>query len=373
MGPAGGRARKINKNVMQELVKQLREVLEGIRYPGTTQSIVSALHMVQGIRLEGDTVYLNLVFKQSGDPFSLSLKEKCKQALLDSGYVEHVEIELLYLDKLERPLSLAGVQHVVAVSSGKGGVGKSTVSANLAVALAAEGYRVGLIDADIFGPSIPKLFGLEEVRPTFTEAEGKTWIEPVERFGVKILSIGFFVDPAAATVWRGPMASGALKQLIEEGHWGALDYLLIDLPPGTSDIHLTLVQTVALSGALVVSTPQPVALADAVKGINMFESEGINVPVLGIVENMSWFTPAELPDHKYYIFGQGGAARLAASKNLPLLGEIPLVQGIRESGDNGRPVALEPVTGKAFTLLAHRLTERMEEVEQTARRVRVNG
>ena len=247
------------------------------------------------------------------------------------------------------------------------------MSANLAVALAKLGYKVGLLDADIFGPSMPKMFQVEDARPYAERIDGRDMIIPVEKYGVKLLSIGFFVDPASATVWRGPMASNALKQMVEQGFWDELDYMLIDLPPGTSDIHLTLVQTVALTGAIVVSTPQQVALADAIKGINMFESPGIQVPVLGLVENMAWFTPAELPDHKYYIFGREGAKQLAEQRGLRLLGEIPVVQSICDGGDAGKPVALnaDSITGTAFRQLADEVVKAVEENHDPAKRVRV--
>lgn len=236
-----------------------------------------------------------------------------------------------------------------------------------------QGYKVGLVDADIFGPSVPKMFGCEDAQPYMEKVDNRDMIIPVEKYGVKILSIGFFVDPASATVWRGPMASNALKQMVEQGYWNELDYMLIDLPPGTSDIHLTLVQTVALTGAIVVSTPQQVALADAIKGINMFESPGINVPVLGLVENMAWFTPAELPDHKYYIFGKEGAKVLAEEKGLRLLGQIPVVQSICDGGDAGTPVALNPdsITGAAFTQLAEEMVKAVKDSYEQAKRVRI--
>ncbi|MDR1274102.1 MAG: Mrp/NBP35 family ATP-binding protein, partial [Odoribacteraceae bacterium] len=305
-------------------IEEIRALLAGINYPGTSKNIIT-LDMVRQLRVEGRSVSFRLLFPRSNDPFAPAVKQRCETLLSGRGY--EVAVDLLSAADLERPLSLEGVRHVIAISSGKGGVGKSTIASNLAVALHGLGYRVGLIDADIFGPSIPKMFGLEGARPVMVEVDGKECIEPVERHGVKILSIGFFVDPGSATVWRGPMASNALKQMIEGGDWGELDYLLIDLPPGTSDIHLTLVQTAALSGAIVVSTPQQVAVSDAVKGINMFESPAIGVPVLGIVENMAWFTPRELPDNKYYLFGKEGAKQLAVSRGLPLLGQIPIVQG----------------------------------------------
>jgi ATP-binding protein involved in chromosome partitioning len=257
---------------------------------------------------------------------------------------------------------LPGVKNILAISSGKGGVGKSTVSANLAVTLASLGYKVGLLDADIFGPSIPKMFGIEDARPILKKINDRDLIEPEERYGVKILSIGFFVNQDDAVLWRGGMASNALKQLITDANWGELDYFLIDLPPGTSDIHLTLVQTLSVTGAIVVSTPQQVALADARKGISMFQGEKVNVPVLGLVENMSWFTPAELPTNRYYLFGKDGCKKLAEELNLPLLGQIPIVQGICESGDKGKPVALDSdsVTGQAFINLADRVIEQIE-------------
>ena len=246
------------------------------------------------------------------------------------------------------------MKNVIGVSSGKGGVGKSTVAANLAVSLAKLGYKVGLLDADIFGPSVPKMFQVEDARPVAENIGGRDLIVPIEKYGIKLLSIGFFVDPDQATLWRGGMASNALKQLIGDADWGELDYFLIDLPPGTSDIHLTVVQTLALTGAIVVSTPQAVALADARKGINMFTNDKVNVPILGLVENMAWFTPAELPENKYYIFRKEGAKRLAEEMNVPLLGQIPIVQSICESGDKGTPVALDEntVTGRAFLQLA---------------------
>ena len=357
---------------MQEVVKEIRDVLSEVKYPGTSKSIV-ALDMVQNIKVEDSKVDFRLVFQKSNDPFVGAVKKKCESLLKEKLGYATVEIETVFVHDLEKPLALEKVKHIVAVSSGKGGVGKSTVASNLAVALAKLGYKVGLVDADIYGPSMPKMFGCEEASPYMVEVGGKELIEPVVKYGVKLLSIGFFVDPDSATVWRGPMASNALKQMVEGGFWDELDFMLIDLPPGTSDIHLTLVQTVALSGAIVVSTPQQVALADAVKGINMFESPGIQVPVLGLVENMSWFTPAELPDNKYYIFGKEGAKKLADEKGLRLLGQIPIVQSIMEGGENGSPVALDEdsVTGQAFIELARNVAHAVDETGETAKRVRV--
>ena len=345
--------------MLQDEIKEIRDVLREVKYPGTSKNIVE-LDMVQRIRIEGDKV-----------AFVNTITKKCRSLLVD---YKEVDIETVFMHDLERPLSLEKVKNIIAISSGKGGVGKSTVAANLAVALALQGYKVGLVDADIFGPSVPKMFGCEEAQPYIEKIDEQDMIVPVEKYGVKILSIGFFIDPESAAVWRGPMASNALKQMVEQGYWDELDYMLIDLPPGTSDIHLTLVQTVALTGAIVVSTPQQVALADAVKGINMFESPGINVPVLGLVENMSWFTPAELPENKYYIFGKEGAKRLAEERGIPLLGQIPIVQSICDGGDDGKPVALEPdsITGAAFTRLAEEVVKAVEENHAQAKRVRVN-
>lgn len=358
--------------MLQNQLKHIRDILSEVKYPGTSKDIVS-LDMVQGIKIEGEKVIFRLGFQKANDPFVSAVKKKCEAAIRENTEFKDIDMEVVFQQDLERPLSLEKVSYIIAVSSGKGGVGKSTVAANLAVALALQGYKVGLVDADIFGPSIPKMFGCEEAQPYMTEVDGKEYIVPVEKYGVKLLSIGFFVDPASATVWRGPMASNALKQMVEQGYWEELDYMLIDLPPGTSDIHLTLVQTVALTGAIVVTTPQQVALADAVKGINMFESPGIQVPVLGLVENMSWFTPAELPENKYYLFGKEGGKLLAEEKGLRLLGQIPVVQRICEGGDAGTPVALDPdsITGKAFTELAEHVVEAVEATPDQARRVRV--
>ncbi|MFR7822660.1 MAG: P-loop NTPase [Odoribacter splanchnicus] len=356
--------------MMQEKLKEIRDLLTEVKYPGTSKNIVE-LDMVQNIRIEGEKVLFRLVFQKASDPFVGSVKKKAEALVKEKTSYTEVEIENLFVQDLERPLSLEKVKNIIAVSSGKGGVGKSTVAANLAVALAAEGYKVGLVDADIFGPSIPKMFGCEEAQPYMEQIDGKDFIVPVEKYGVKLLSIGF-LSIRLATVWRGRW----LQCIETDGRarvLGRIDYMLIDLPPGTSDIHLTLVQTVALTGAIVVSTPQQVALADAIKGINMFESPGIQVPVLGLVENMAWFTPAELPDHKYYIFGREGAKQLAEQRGLRLLGEIPVVQSICDGGDAGKPVALnaDSITGTAFRQLADEVVKAVEENHDPAKRVRV--
>ncbi|WP_461640509.1 Mrp/NBP35 family ATP-binding protein [Labilibaculum euxinus] len=339
--------------------KQVTDALRLVKFPGSDKDIM-ALDMVRNIKIEGKKIGFDLVFQKSDDPNIITLKKLCVSAILkfvdkDAEIKGNIKVKAVHI--VDEPGVLPNVKNIIAIASGKGGVGKSTVASNLAVALANAGAKVGLIDADIFGPSVPKMFGSEAARPSLIKIDDKDRIEPHEKFGVKILSIGFFVDPAQATVWRGPMASNALKQMIEEGNWGELDFVLIDLPPGTSDIHLTLVQTVPVTGAVIVSTPQEVALADAVKAISMFEGAGVNVPVLGMVENMAWFTPAELPENKYYIFGKDGCKNLAEEKGIGLLGQIPLVQSIREGGDNGTPAAVntDTVTGMAFADLAAKL------------------
>ena len=338
--------------------KNVTDALRNIVYPGSESDIVS-MDMVQEIRIAGQRISFSLVFQKSNDPNIKSLVIACEKEI-KKYFGEQVEIEnnisVKFMHDMERPV-LPGVKNIVAIASGKGGVGKSTVAVNLAVALANSGLKVGLIDADIFGPSIPKMFGAEGSRPTGEKKEGRDMINPVMKYGIKFLSIGFFVDTESAVVWRGPMASNALKQLMIDTDWGELDYLLVDLPPGTSDIHLTLVQTVPVTGAVIVTTPQDVALADVVRGASMFSSKSIDVPVLGLIENMSWFTPAELPENKYYIFGKDGGKKLADKLGLKLLGQIPIVQSIREGGDEGLPSAVDSdsQTGLFFSELAANL------------------
>ena len=340
--------------------KLITDALATVRYPGTGKNLVEAGMVEDNIRIDGMKVSFSLIFEKPTDPFMKSLI-KSAEAAIQTYVSKDVEVtvttKILQAPKAEAEPLLPDVKNIVAIASGKGGVGKSTVASNLAVALAQRGCKVGLLDADIFGPSIPKMFLAENERAYAEEIDGKSWILPVERYGVKLLSIGFFIDPGQAAIWRGGMASGAIKQLIGETLWGDLDYLLIDLPPGTSDIHLTTVQTITLTGAVIVSTPQEVALADARKAINMFQNDKVAVPILGLVENMAWFTPAELPDNRYYIFGNGGCKRLADELGVPLLGQIPLVQSICNGGDAGMPVALYPntITGQAFMALADQL------------------
>ena len=325
--------------------QQIIDALRHVRYPGTGKDLIESGMLEDDIRISGLEVSFSLIFEKDNDPFMKSVvkaSEVAVQTYVDANAAVHIHTK--FKKQNLQPAAAAPVlqaKHVIAIHSGKGGVGKSTVAANLAIALAQRGMRVGLLDADIHGPSMPKMFHTEDCRPVSAEVEGRTLIDPIEQYGVKMLSIGFFVDPAQAVVWRGGMASNAIKQLIQDANWGELDYFLIDLPPGTSDIHLTLVATLQLTGAIVVTTPQPVALVAARKGVDMFRNEKINVPVLGIIENMAWFTPAELPENKYYIFGRDGGKRLAEELGVPLLGQIPLVQSIREAGDDGAPIAMQ--------------------------------
>lgn len=347
--------------------KLILDALAKVRYPGTGKDLVTMGMVEDNIRIDGNKVSFSLLFEKPNDPFIKSVVKAAETAILTYVGEEvdikgNITVDAKQAARPEPDKLLPEVKNIIAVSSGKGGVGKSTVAANLAVALALQGHKVGLLDADIFGPSQPKMFNVEEARPYMVEVGGRELIEPAANYGVKLLSIGFFVNKEDAVLWRGAMASNALKQLIGDANWGDLDYFLIDLPPGTSDIHLTMVQTLAITGAIVVSTPQEVALADARKGISMFTGEKINVPVLGLVENMSWFTPAELPENKYYLFGKEGGKRLAEELNIPLLGQIPIVQSICEGGDSGKPVALNPdsITGQAFQKLAENVVKQID-------------
>lgn len=343
------------------------DALKHVRYPGTGKDIVSSGMVEDDMKIDGMKVTFSLITERQNDPFIKSVVKMAEQAILTHAD-KNIEIKgniSVKSKQAPRPALaklLPDVKNVIAVASGKGGVGKSTVCSNLAIALAQKGYKVGLLDADIFGPSIPKMLSAEDAAPALEKKDGRDLIIPINKYGVKMLSIGFFVKKEDAVVWRGAMASNALKQLIADADWGELDYFLIDFPPGTSDVHLTLVQTLAITGAVIVSTPQAVALADAVKGISMFQADKVNVPILGLVENMAWFTPAELPDNKYYIFGKDGCKKLAEDKGFSLLGQIPLVQSIREGGDEGKPVALntDSITGMAFDALADNVIDAVE-------------
>lgn len=337
--------------------KLITDALATVIYPGTKRSIIESEMLADDVRIDGMKVSFTLIFPRDTDPFLKSVV-KAAEAAIHYHVSKDVEVTIKteYRSKPRPEVGklLPEVKNIIAVSSGKGGVGKSTVAANLAIALHVLGYKVGLLDADIFGPSVPKMFHVEDERPYAVEKDGRQLIEPIEAYGIKVLSIGFFVSPETATLWRGGMASNALKQLIADADWGDLDYLILDTPPGTSDIHLTLLQTLAITGAIIVSTPQQVALADARKGIDMYQNEKVGVPILGLVENMAWFTPAELPNNKYFIFGRGGCKALAEEMNLPLLAQLPLVQSICESGDDGEPAAThtDSATGLAFLTLA---------------------
>ena len=351
------------------------DALSKVKYPGNGKTLADNGMIEDDIRIDGQKVSFSLIFDKPTDPFIKSVVKSAETAI--KTYISpDIEIDGNIAVKYKNPDApkpvnpLPGVKNIIGISSGKGGVGKSTVAANIAIALTAKGYKVGLLDADIFGPSMPKMFGVEDEAVYMVNQEGRDWIEPIEKYGVKMLSIGFLVNKESAILWRGGMASNALKQLITDAWWGDLDYFLIDMPPGTSDIHLTLVQTLPITGAVVVTTPQEVALADARKGIAMFRTDKINVPVLGIVENMAWFTPAAHPDEKYYIFGNGGGTTLAKDMGVPLLAQIPLVANICDDADSGAPTTsalmADSLTGNqssanpeavAFSILADKIVE----------------
>lgn len=354
--------------------ENILEVLGSIIEPDLKKDIVS-LNLVEELNFDNDTI--NLVVNVSNP--ALHARKRMQEALefnLKRVFGQHLTINCTIKGisseaKQARRKILPDVKYIVAVASGKGGVGKSTVTANLAGGLKKAGYSVGIVDADIYGPSMPTMFDVVKERPTMIDVDGEQKINPVSSLGIKILSIGFFTEQDNAVVWRGPMAAKAMTQLFTDAHWGELDFLLIDLPPGTGDIHLSLVQTVPLDGAVIVSTPQEVALADARRGVNMFQMDTIKVPVIGIVENMAWFTPAELPDNKYYIFGRDGAKNLAEGMNVPFLGHIPLVQSVREAGDVGRPAVFQEntPTAKAFDELVRTFVQNLETIkERTAQK-----
>lgn len=357
--------------------KQVLDALRKVEHPEKKKNIVD-LKMVNDIRIDGNDISFTLIFEKSNDPFIKSLRQACvktiKKSLGDDAKIEG-NIKVVARQKVEAKkmdtkqgqsqqdiLSLPGVKNIIAVASGKGGVGKSMVASNLAVSLAQTGAKVALVDADIYGPSVPMMFDVVNEKPQATDVDGKTKVLPIEKYGIKLLSIGFFVDPDQALIWRGPMASNALKQLFTEAQWGEADYLILDLPPGTGDIHLTLVQSLAITGAVIVTTPQEMALADARKAVGMFRQEKIEVPVLGVIENMSYFSPEDARDKKYYLFGKKGGEKLAKETNIPLLGEIPVNEKIMQSGEAGKPQAMEwdSATGKAFQDMAKNLIEQVD-------------
>ena len=336
--------------------------LRNVQDPDIKKDLVT-LNMIQDIEIDGNKLGFTVMLTTPACPLKELIRKDCEEAI--AKYIgENIEVTVTMSSHVtstrdNAPL-LPGVKNIVAVASGKGGVGKSTVTANLAVALAKQGAKVGVIDADIFGPSMPTMFNCEHEQPGIKKEGDKNLIIPVQQYGVKLISIGLLTPAENAVVWRGPMASSALKQFIADTEWGELDYLFIDLPPGTSDIHLTLVQTVPVTGAVLVTTPQKVAIADAQKGLNMFQQAQINVPVLGVIENMAYFTPEELPENKYYIFGKGGGRKLAEKHNVPFIGEIPLVQGIREGGDVGYPAIMNnDITGEAFKNVAEVVAQKI--------------
>jgi len=327
--------------------KDVLKALEQITVPGEGANMVES-GAIQNVLTFGDEVVVEISITnpamQARKKVESEIENCIKQNISEDAKVK-VNVKVVAAEKPEiKGNQLPGMRNIIAISSGKGGVGKSTVTANVAISLSKMGFKVGVLDADVYGPSIPMMFDVEGARPLAETIDGKSKMKPVESYGVKVLSIGFFTKPDQAVIWRGPMASKALNQLIFDAAWGELDFLLLDLPPGTGDIHLSIMQALPITGAVVVSTPQNIALADAKKGVAMFQQESIKVPVLGIIENMAYFTPEELPENKYYIFGEGGAKNLAADLNVPFLGELPIVQSIREAGDIGRPAALQDGT-----------------------------
>ena len=342
--------------------EQIYNALRHVEDPDIKKDLVT-LNMIEDLKIDGNKVSFSVVLTTPACPMKAMLENACRNAILHFVSKE-AELAINMTSRVtSRPeRALAGIKNIIVVASGKGGVGKSTVAVNLALGLAKKGASVGLIDADIYGPSIPMMCGVEGARPKSTQnAEGKIRIEPIEKYGIKLLSIGFFTDPNQPVPWRGPMVSTAVKQLFNDADWGELDYLIVDLPPGTGDIHITVAQGFPITGAVIVTTPQNVALADARKGVGMFLMDSINIPLLGVVENMSYFSPAELPDNKYYIFGKNGGQDLAKQFNTPFLGEIPLVKSISDAGDLGKPVILEDdhAMGAAFLEIAERVAQQV--------------
>ena len=349
---------------------KIKEWLLEVEHPAKGDKNIVELGMVESIEAGEDSITVTLAFAKHRDPLAEYLIGSTKATIIRNAPAgTKVEVKTIIKDEVPKKKpgldlgteELAGVKHIIGIASGKGGVGKSTVSVNLAVALARLGYKVGLADADVYGPSVPKMTATEAEMPDAIVNGEQEVIMPLEKYGVKWMSIGYFAKPEQALIWRGPMACNALKQMILQVRWGELDFLLIDMPPGTGDIHISLVHDIPLEGAVIVSTPQDVALADVEKGVNMFRNESVNKPIFGLVENMAWFTPEEHPDEKYYIFGKGGGQRMADKYGIPLLGQIPIVQSIREGGDNGEPAALSSrPDGLAFLALAEKVAEALK-------------
>jgi len=342
--------------------EQVLNALSYVEEPDLKKGLVT-LNMLQNIEIEGQKISFDVILTTPACPLKDHIEHACRNAI--AHFIDkNLEVQINMTSNVigKQGAQVSGIKNIILVSSGKGGVGKSTVAANLALALHAKGAKTGLLDADIYGPSLPIMFGLEGAKPGSVEMpDGQVKIEPLEKFGLKLLSIGFFTDPNQPIPWRGPMTTSAIKQLFNDAHWGELDYLVVDMPPGTGDIHITVSQTFPIAGAVIVTTPQHVALADAVKGIGMFLMDSINIPLLGVVENMAYFTPAELPENKYYIFGKDGGKRLAEEYKVPFLGEIPLLKGISDAGDNGFPVAIDtedPVT-KSFLTIAEKVAQQL--------------
>ena len=355
--------------------EQVLQALSHVEEPDLKKDLVT-LNMIQDIEIDGNNLSFSVVLTTPACPLKAMIENACRNAIgfFISKDIQ-VTVNMTSRGTTQKNTGVPGVKNIIAVASGKGGVGKSTVSVNLALGLAKTGAKVGLIDADIYGPSIPIMFGLEGARPQASQVDGKTRIEPIEKYGIKLLSIGFFTDPNQPVPWRGPMVSTAVKQLFNDADWGELDYLIVDLPPGTGDIHITVTQTFPVTGAVIVTTPQNVALADAKKGIGMFMMNAINVPILGIIENMAYFTPAELPENKYYIFGNGGGSKLASQLDVPFLGQVPLIKSISDSGDAGMPVVLneeENISG-AFMQMARKVAQQVAISNANAFEKVVNG
>jgi ATP-binding protein involved in chromosome partitioning len=343
-------------------IEKILQALGHVEEPDLKKDLVT-LNMIRNVEVYPDKISFDVVLTTPACPLKGHIEHACRNAI--ALFVDKdIQVDIHMTSEVKGPVrdQLSNIKNIILVASGKGGVGKSTVAANLALALAGSGAKTGLLDADIYGPSLPVMFGLEDARPlTHTLPDGKTKMLPVEKYGLKLISIGFFTDPSQPIPWRGPMVSTAVKQLFNDCEWGDLDYLVVDLPPGTGDVHITIAQGFPIAGAVIVTTPQQVALADAIKGIGMFLMDSIHIPLLGVVENMAYFTPAELPDHTYYLFGKDGGKRLAQQFNAPFLGEIPLVKSISDAGDSGFPIALdeEDPIAKAFSEIAGKVAQQL--------------